>query len=376
MDKAANQARSMGRGKGTGAALVKASRRPRRSPLADANIYIPLPNPRPHPRAIRGLPRSGGSGLAISHRRGKLQAVIDEIKRGLPFTTPTRLELINTRVRYTVPMLTAPNKPPALLFHPARSIASMVVLNANAAHDMNTLVRSGATNSTALWDWIGSEVTDGTQSVSINASTFGAGEAIGIPSSLVSPMTRVTGGVLTMRITCGPGTTGYLAVSCPAISELVGSTNSIRDLYTAHSTNPRIKRFELTQGTRTHHFIAPITNAPGLEVFETANDRFKWGPHDAFGATLFTFHEINYNSNLGVPPVVELYATVGLQCRLEIADRHLATSHATSTKNGKIDKGTGDGSPHIGETKDGHEHHVGSTLTVTSGKGNGGETKK
>lgn len=245
----------------------------------------------------------------------------------------------------------------------------MVVVSPSTTFDFSALVRSTDQNTaSSLWDWTGDECRspDGASSLAITDATFVAAEAIGRPSSLVSPLTRVTGGVLTMRITCGPGTTGYLAFSCPALSELTASTGSLSSLYTAHATNPRIRRFELVQGTQTHHFIAPITNAPALEHFADANDRFIWGTEDPYGATLFTFHDIHYNTNLGVAPVIELYATVGLQCRLEVDDRHLATNHATSSKDSKVKQGNGDGTAHIGTSKNGHDEHVQSTLKADS----------
>lgn len=321
--------------------------------------------------AFRGPPLRGGSALATLPLRGKLHTTLNELKRGLPFTTPTRLELINTRQRFTVPInnggvLGTTVKPPAILFHPCRSIASLLVLNTSTTHDFSVLQRSGETNNTFLWDWNGSEATDGTNTLSITDSQFVVAEAIGVPSTLVSPLTRVTGGVLTMRITCGPGTTGYLAFSSPALSELTYTNTGVRDLYNAHSTNPRIRRYELVQGTQTHHFIAPITNAPALETFDEANDRFQWGTSDPYGATLITFHDVHYNVNLGVAPVVELYATVGLQCRLEIADRHLATNHGTGSKESKVKQSNGDGSAHIGTSRDGHSEHVKSTLKADS----------
>jgi hypothetical protein len=330
-------------------------------------LYPALPNPRAPLRG--GLPRQGGSARGISTQGGRFRIALNELKRGLPFTTPTRLELINTRSRFKIPIPIGTQRPPAFLFHPCRSISSLVVMNPSMAHDLNTMVRSTDGSTTPwLWDWSGDEVRspDGATVLPITDAQFGAGEAIGRPSSLVSPLTRVTGGVLTMRITCGPGTTGYLAFSCPALSELTASTSSLSSLYTAHATNPRIRRFELIQGTQTHHFIAPITNAPALEHFSYANDRFTWGTEDPYGATLFTFHDIHYNTNLGVAPVIELYVTVGLQCRLEVDDRHLATNHATSSKDNKVRQGNGDGTAHIGTSKNGHDEHVQSTLKADS----------
>lgn len=264
-------------------------------------------------------------------------------------------------------MATATSKLPAVLFHPCRSIVSLLVLNPTVDLDFNNIPRSGTTNDSSLWDWNGNDTGNGTSSLTITDPTFGVAEAIGVPSTLVAPLTRVTGGVMTLRITCGPGTTGLLAFSSPALSELTYDTAGVRNLYLAHATNPRIRRYELVQGTQTHHFIAPITNPPALEVFDEANTRFKWGTTDPFGATLITFHDVHYNANLGVAPVIELYATVGLQCRLEIADRHLATNHATAVKEVKVKVGTGDGSGHIGTSADGHSEHVKASVKADQG---------
>lgn len=335
--------------------------RNRRAP--PRRLYPALPNPRPPPRQAARVSRRAAFALATYPSQGRFRAVLNEIKRGLPFTTPTRLELINTRQRFTVPIPTGMNRPPAIMFHPCRSISHLMVFNpAWPSIDFKTWSRSGDTKG-YQWDWVGDEtrppIGSGVDIAprALTDSNFSAAEAVGVPSTLISPLTRVTGGLLTMRITCGPGTTGYFAFSCPALSE-VEATNAVVDLYAAHSTNPRIRRHELVQGTQTHHFIAPITNGPALETFREANDRFHWGGEDPFGATLITFHDIHYNTHLGVAPVVELYSTVGLQCRLEIADRHLATNHHISSKEKKVEHGTGDGSGHVGQSKDGHQQHV------------------
>ena len=301
--------------------------------------------------------------------------MIRELKKGIHFTTPTRVELINTRVRFNIYRMggTPVLVPPAILFHPTRSITCLMVTNSVTSGQFANIIRSGISKDSPLWDWTGTTVTDpaptSTVTHNISAPTFGAAEAIGVPSTLVSPLTRVTGAVLTVKITCGSGTSGYMAFSCPSWPELIPD-NSIRDIKEAHATNPRVRRIELTQGTITHHFIAPLTNPPALEVFEEANPRFVWNQGDPFGGTLITFHDIAYNENVGVPPVVELYATVGLQCRLEIADRHLASNHASTTKQAKehINAGGTDGSPHIEESVNGQAEHVTATLDVGGGK--------
>lgn len=297
--------------------------------------------------------------------------VLNEIKRGLPFPQATRLELINTRRRFTVPMTSAATgaRSPAILFHPCRSIASLAVLNPNKVHDFAFIGRSTTDKDPNLWEWVGAEATSGNVSVDINAGAFDSAEATGQPASLISPLTRVTGGVLTLRVTCGPGTTGYLACSSPSLTEL-SYNQGLKDLFGAHATNSRVRRFELVQGTQTHHFIAPVTNPPALEHFAEANDRFTWGADDPYGATVITFHDIHYNDNLGVAPVVELFATVGLQCRLEVNDRHLATNHAHGTKDAKLKAVNGD-SAHIGTTQNGHSEHVQATQKVDSRKEGG-----
>ena len=131
-------------------------------------------------------------------------------------------------------------------------------------------------------------------------------------------------------------------------SGLIGG-NGVNLIVSAHSTNLLVKRIELHEGVITHHFVAPLVNPTALEYFAMGNDRFLWRDDDAYGGILISFHNLNYNTNLGVPMVVEMYATVGIQCRLELDDRHLATKHGTSTKEEKA-KQTPSGSPHVGST--------------------------
>jgi hypothetical protein len=317
--------------------------------------------------------RRAQSGRGTLRSSGAYKRALLELKRGLPFTTPTRLELINTRVRFSV---TRNENHPRLsiLFHPARSTTHLLALNHLHDPAIGSTARGDGTTSSGFtlvakpFIWNGPDATladgetDAVTTVSITSSDFEMAQAVGAPSTLISPLTRVTGGVLTVRFTCGPGTTGYVAFSCPLVTELLHPTG-VRDLYSAHATNPRIRRIELSEGTHTHHFVAPIVSPPAMEVFDTSSDRFSWGPDDAFGGTLLTFHDINYASNMGVPIVVELYATVGLQCRLEVDDRHLATSHASSTKGAKLAHGSTE-SPHLGKTTGGMEDHVSTTLST------------
>ena len=324
-------------------------------------------------RASRPL---GGSGPGMSRPREKWRSALLELKRGLPFTTPTRLELINTRLRFKIPLSSSTVHPPVLLFHPCRSVSHLIVMGQGHVGAQPTWFNAPRGDQQG-WEWVGDmakspddiNFPDGVVLTSITDPAFGYAQAVGVPSTLISPLTRVTGGVLTLKITCGPGTTGYLAFSSPAISEITAhaglANNGLDALLTAHATNPRVRRYELTQGTQTHHFTAPIVSPPALEVFDEANPQFVWGPDEAFGGTVVTFHDVNYNNNLGVPAVVELYATVGIQCRLEIADRHLATTHQTGTKEAKMrEHASTEGSAHLGTSQSGMEEHNKATLSV------------
>lgn len=281
--------------------------------------------------------------------------------------TPTRMEIISTRVRYSlvIPSSTAHN--PCVLFHPCRSVAHLLAISPNLALGIEHYPSRSGTEDNAgnLWKWRGEtyehpalDDSTGQEGGSVHTAD-GAGEAVGVPSTLISPLTRVTGGLLTMRVTCGPGTTGYFAYSSPALSELTPE-GAIPALNTAHATNPRVRRVELLEGSHIYHFTVPMTSPPGLEHFAPANTSFTWSHHDPFGATLVTFHDVFYNVNLGVKPVVELYCTVGIQCRLEMADRHLATRHEVSSKDqkSKTHAGSSDGSAFLGKSKDGMEAHV------------------
>lgn len=317
-------------------------------------------------RNARASRPSGGSGPGTSRPRERWRSALLELKRGLPFTTPTRLELINTRLRFKLPLFSAITHPPVVLFHPCRSVSHLIVVGQSHTGSNPTWYNAPRGDTTAAWEWVGDSARnpDGVTLTPITEPTFGYAQAMGVPSTLISPLTRVTGGVLTVKITCGPGTTGYLAFSSPAISEITAS-NGLNALLSAHATNPRVRRFELMQGTQTHHFTAPIVSPPALEVFDEANPQFTWGPDEAFGGTLITFHDVSYNANLGVPIVVEMYATVGIQCRLEIADRHLATNHDTGTKEAKMrEHASTEGSAHLGTSQAGMVEHNKATLSV------------
>ena len=353
----------------------KAMLLPRKDPKesrARPVVHISMTEPpmaRGQRRNARASRPSGGSGPGTSRPRERWRSALLELKRGLPFTTPTRLELINTRVRFKIPLTSSTVHPPVVLFHPCRSVSHLLVVGQGHLGTWYNAPRGVAAASTA-WEWEGdlARSPDGVNTASITDPSFGYGQATGVPSTLIAPLTRVTGGVLTLKITCGPGTTGYLAFSSPAISEITGSgsvNNGLGPLVSAHATNPRVRRYELTQGTQTHHFTAPIVSPPALEVFDEANPQFVWGPDEAFGGTVVTFHDVNYNNNLGVPAVVELYATVGIQCRLEIADRHLATTHQTGTKEAKMrEHASTEGSAHLGTSQSGMEEHNKATLSV------------
>lgn len=352
---------------------------PRRDPKesrARPVVHVSMTEPsmaRGQRRNARASRPSGGSAPGTSRPREKWRTALLELKRGLPFTTPTRLELINTRVRFKIPLNSSTVHTPVVLFHPGRSVSHLLVVGQGHLGTWYNAPRGEPGPATA-WEWVGDSANspDGVNSTAITDPSFWYAQAIGVPSTLISPLTRVTGGMLTLKITCGPGTTGYLAFSSPAISEIKGDdsvNNGLSALVSAHATNPRVRRYELTQGTQTHHFTAPIVSPPALEVFDEANPQFTWGPDEAFGGTVITFHDVNYNNNLGVPAVVELYATVGIQCRLEIADRHLATAHETGTKEAKMrEHASAEGSAHLGTSQSGMAEHNKATLSVAPTK--------
>lgn len=340
-------------------ANAKAKARPQPPPPPLPTVRANPPS-RPNPRTN---PRRGGFGQRTGKQRGQFQAALAELRRGLPFTTPTRVEIVNTRVRFMVSLKDDTTCLPSILFHPCRSVVSLLCINGEKHNNFETLARTVSEDNDRgwLWEWVDQEAinpTDMTKRVDITAKNFSSAEAIGMPGSLIAPLTRVTGGVLNVKVTCGPGTSGYMSFSCPSFQELTGkhinatNGNGATALIAAHASNPLVKRLELHEGVINHRFVAPLVNPPSLEFFAEGNDRFLWGTDDAFGGILIAFHNINYNKNLGVPIVVECYATVGLQCRLELEDRHLATKHGTSTKEEKA-KHTPSGSPHVDSTPGG-----------------------
>lgn len=332
------------------------------------NLNVSTP---PQARGGRGQQARSGRGTS---RTEHWRVVLRELHRGLPFMVPTRMEIISTRVRYSLVIPSSIAHNPSILFHPGRSVAHLLAVSPAWSQSITLEKRSGTEKGDtpdSMWTWTGETYQHEPISAEhppLDVHTHnGIGEAVGVPSTLISPLTRVTGGLLTMRITCGPGTTGYFAYSSPALSEL-DADGGIIALNAAHATNPRVRRVELLEGSHVYHFTVPMSSPAGLEHFAPASTSFSWAHEDPFGATLLTFHDIFYNVHLGVKPVVELYCTVGIQCRLELADRHLATQHGSSSKDqkSKTHAGSNDGSAFLGKSKDGMETHVKQTTPGSS----------
>jgi hypothetical protein len=158
-------------------------------------------------------------------------------------------------------------------------------------------------------------------------------EAVGVPNSLISATGRVTGGIMTVKVTGAPSATGYVVSSCPRANEM--STHL--SLYNSHHNNVRLKRHDLGEGTRDFAFHAPLFSPALIETYGSINPRFHWSEHDPFGGIVLTFHELNYNATLGMPFIVEVDMQVGVQCRLDLDDRHLATNHPHEKAESKKD---------------------------------------
>jgi len=198
------------------------------------------------------------------------------------------------------------------LFHPANSVALGVSTgNFSGERDLTSYLREGG-GADYLANW--------SADTELQNGIF---EAVGVPDSLISGTGRVTGGVMTVKVTGAPSSTGYVVSSCPQSDEL----KTHKTLYDAHQNSVRLKRHDIGEGTRDFAFHAPLFSPALVETYVPVIASFHWCEHDPFGGIALTFHELNYNDTLGMPFIVEVDMQVGIQCRLDLADRHLSTSH-------------------------------------------------
>jgi hypothetical protein len=204
-----------------------------------------------------------------------------------------------------------------ILFHPANSVALGVATGYfDEPRNLSSFDRSGSTDQNLGGGGLGNWTSTTTITNSIS-------EAVGVPNSLISSVGRVTGGIMSVRVTGSPSATGYMVSSCPMAHEVA---NHI-DLYDNHAVSVRLKRHDLCEGVQDVAFHAPLLSPALMETYTPTNPAFHWSEMDPFGGVVLTFHELNYNSTLGMPFIVEVDMQVGIQSRLEVEDRHFATNH-------------------------------------------------
>lgn len=260
----------------------------------------------PPPGPARGPP-SRARGKRNSGKPSPVDRHLISLRKGLPCPVPTRLEILHFRVRYSLPA----GQRHLLLFHPSNSPSlGLGTSFFDAPRDLTTYIREPGLNS--LSNWVPEE--------NLQNRLL---EAVGRPDSLISSMGRVTGGVMSVKVTGAPSSTGFLVSSNPLAYELQDHLA----MYDKHATSVRLRRHEIGEGVRDFVFHAPLLSPALLETFVPANDAYHWSEHDPFGAILLSFHELNYNPTLGMPFIVEVDMQVGVQCRLDLDDRHLATNH-------------------------------------------------
>lgn len=200
-----------------------------------------------------------------------------------------------------------------ILFHPANSVALGVATSYfSETRNLTSYTRSESTDAAALSNW-----------TSTSSLTQAIVEAVGVPNSLISSVGRVTGGIMTVRVTGSPSATGFMVSSCPMAHEVTDHIN----LYDNHQVSVRLKRHDLSEGVQDFAFHAPLLSPALMETYTSTNASFNWSEMDPFGGVALTFHELNYNTTLGMPFIVEVDMQVGIQSRLEVEDRHFATNH-------------------------------------------------
>lgn len=276
-------------------------------------------------RKGRARPARGGGGPRAG--QGQVTRFLSSLRRGMPSAVPTRLEVLHFRARYSLTV----GEEHMILFHPSNNVALGLITSYMAeARDLAGFDRGTAG---APVQWVPS--TDMTGTIS---------ECMGVPDSLVSSIGRVTGGVMTIKVTGCDGATGYAVSSCPMRGEIMDH----KSVYERHATSVRLKRHEIGANTRDFAFHAPVLAPAAMETFTGTNDRYSWGEDDPFGGIAVTFHNLQYNATYGMPFVVELDMQVGIQSRLTLDDRHLSTNHATEKGAAKCDLHSEKNMGHIG----------------------------
>lgn len=264
----------------------------------------------------------------------EFQRHLNHICRGLPAPVPTRVEVFTFRARIK---LQTGSKQPCILLHPSTSITAGLIIGSERTTSVAPHARrSGETDHPeGFANWVDSEMTydplgqlgtPGTPQ-SIYGSDW-EGEAIGHPNVMVSGEGRPLGALMRVSITAGPTARGYMAHSCPGASFTVSSMRE------GHATNARVPRLELQHGA-SRDFYAPLMAPHNVEKFAQVNDRFHWDAEDPYGGLLLTLHEVDWATTYDTPPILDVTIIHAVECRLDLEDRHLRTSHGETTKDNK-----------------------------------------
>lgn len=253
---------------------------------------------------------------------------LTHICRGLPAPVPTRVEVFTFRARLK---LQAGNIQPSVLLHPSTSITAGLIVGANVVSPIQTW-RAGEEDASGTFpNWVDSTLQHpGIAAVSIYDawSLDRSGEAVGHPNAMVSGEGRPLGALMRVRVTAGPTARGYMAHSCP------GAAFSVPSMKEGHATNARVPRLDIQHGA-SRDFYAPLLAPHNVEKFSPANDQFHWSPEDPYGGLLLTFHEVDWALTYDTPPIVDITIIHAVECRLDLEDRHLKTTHQQTTKDQK-----------------------------------------
>lgn len=271
----------------------------------------------------------------------EFQQHLTHICRGLPAPVPTRVEVFTFRARLK---LEAGNFQPSILLHPSNSITAGVIIGSSVIDQWQGNWRSGeggtvSEEESSFPNWVDSTMqhplfnTPGFPPgpISIYDAPNGvsrAAEAVGHPNAMVSGEGRPLGALMRVRVTAGPTARGYMAHSCP------GAAFNLPGMKESHATNARVPRLDIQHGA-SRDFYAPLLAPHNVEKFTAAVDQFHWSPEDPFGGLLLTFHEVDWAATYDTPPIVDITIIHAVECRLDLEDRHLKTSHQQTTKDQK-----------------------------------------
>jgi hypothetical protein len=282
--------------------------------------------------------RARGSASSMGPRGPdvRLERYLRSICKGLPAPFPTRVEKLHYLSRFSLDPTV--DSHPMILYHCAPAIAQALIVGPVKFKDL-TWHWSRSTykdGTTARHNWINGNIAVDGSNVPLYDTTILPGgligESISTPNTLMSTTMRCLGGIVCVKITCGPTARGYM-VNRVLSSQEIGV--DLSTLLSDDATSPTARRLNFVAGTTVEkYFYAPCQNPDNLETFTEMNPTFSWGVTDSFCGLQFTFHEVKIGKD-DIAPTVEFSYVSALQLALSPDNRHLETMHGNETKDAK-----------------------------------------